>query len=176
MNAPDKWYPDKTAPRGTVVGRFEYFDLQDNAASREADELVHKQIVILRTKISGSTDDTAVKVKPGNQVEFQKRFPEAWQAFQGNMPEVEGTPLADLPEMTREKVQRLSLDGITVIEQLAGIGDNQCQAFGFGYRKLRDAAKTFLDQRTEEAVKALTKPKAKPKPKRPRAAPKKAAA
>lgn len=136
-----KWYP-ATGETG-VVGRFEYLPILDVAASREADEEKTRDIVVCRMKAAGSVDESVVKVKPDNQEQLVRRFPDAWLAFQGQEVKVEGTPIAALgfPEQVNVTLQ---LGGILSVEQLADLTDMACQNIGFGTRKRREAAQAYL--------------------------------
>lgn len=127
-----------------VVGRFEHFDKLDVKKSKEADEEVYRQIVVLRTKVAGSHDVSVVPVKPHNQGELKRRFPDAWNAFQGEEVELDGTPIHKLKGITPEKAEAYMLQGIQTIEQMAEAGDNIVEILGFGARKLRERAQEQL--------------------------------
>lgn len=140
---PEQWYPVAEPEKG-VIGRFEYFDILDVKASREADEEVYMPAIICRTKAVGSTDDTCVKVKPYNKDALIRRFPAAWKAFQGEEIKVDGTPIEKLGFSTTEN-DTLLLNSIQTVEQLAELSDMACQNIGFGTRKRRDIARDYLE-------------------------------
>lgn len=142
------WYP--AANERGVVGRFEYLDQVDVPASKAADEMKTKPIIVLRHKVAASTDDTVSKVKPETQEEMTRRFPEAWKAFQGEEVPVSGTPLTEIG-FNADKVVMYRLHGIMNVEQLAGLSDAQCQIVGFGTKKLRDQAQDLIRQKQEAA-------------------------
>ena len=142
MAQPAQWYPAAPPEKG-VVGRFEWFKQLDLKASREADEPRYREIMVIRMKASASSDESVVPVKPHNQHEFQRRFPEAWQAFQGQEVKVGGTPLSDLG-FDDTLITRLRLHAIMNVETLADLSDIGCQNVGFGTTKLRQAAKDHL--------------------------------
>lgn len=137
----DKWYP--AAGEVGVVGRFEYYDHLDVPASKAADEVVTKPIIVCRMKVAGSVDESFVKVKPHNQSELVHRFPDAWLAFQGQEVKIDGTPLSKLG-LPEQFITVLGLTAVNTVEQLAGLSDAACQNMGFGYRKHRDTAKEYL--------------------------------
>ena len=132
-----KFYPSVDSPN--VVGRFRKDKRLDVRASREADEVRYREVIILEAKITGSPDWTPVTVKPDNQTELSRRFPQAWADFQGELVQVEGTPLQELG-LDEDKIAFLQLNGVFVAEQVASLSDAQCQNFGFGFRKLREKA------------------------------------
>lgn len=130
----------RAANEKEVVGRFEHFDKVDVKRSLEEDEEVTRKIVVLRTKIAGSADVSVVPVKPHNQAALRKRFPDAWDAFQGEEIELDGTPIKELNGISAEKAEAYALNGIQTVEQMAEAGDHQVELLGFGARKLRQAA------------------------------------
>lgn len=157
-----QWFAAKDSP--TVFGYFAYYQILDIPASKAADEERFKDVLVLHTRTAGETDTPAPqKVRPDNQVEFIRRFPDAWAAFQGQTVTIGGTPLdaLNLPAM---KVMELSIYAITRMEHLANISDQQCESMGFGTKKLREEAKRLLaeagkpvtaEQRTQEVAAAV---------------------
>lgn len=147
------WYPAADGPQ--VVGRFEWYDKLLVADSIAADEKKYTKIVILRHKVIGSNDDSATPIKDHNREELKRRFPQAWQAFQGEMPVIAGTMLSDpsvkLEGMNSSRVEQFKIGGILTLEQLAGLSDAQCQAQGFGTRTLRGLALKELETRSQAA-------------------------
>ena len=166
------FYP--AAGEKNVVGRFEWFNQVQVAESREADEIVTKKIITLRSRAIGSSDDSVVPVRPHNQAQAIARFPEAWKAFNGDgAPPVAGTPLSDIG-IDENTELNMRLYGVLVIEQLATISDAACTNIGFGTRKWREKAMAFIAERKEagiqKAVEMAAAPEAKRGPGRPRKA------
>lgn len=141
MADPNKWYP--ASGENGVVGKFEYYPILDVKASREADEEITMDIIVCRMKAAGSVDESYVKVKPDNQQELVKRFPDAWLAFQGQDVKIDGSPISVLgfPEQVNVVMQ---LHGVLSVEQLAELTDIACQNIGFGTRKRRETAVEYL--------------------------------
>lgn len=166
--AETNWYPailpDGTPEQG-VVGRFEYYDQLDIAASKLADQKIFKKIIVLRTKATSSVDESVQPVRPHNQHDFTKRFPTAWAAFQGEAVPVQGTPLAELTEISEAQTNHLRLYGISVIEQIAVLSDAGVESLGFGFRTLRSQAQAFLAARekiVQDKIRALVTPSSVP--------------
>lgn len=126
-----------------VMGRFEIMQVPDNRRSREVDELVTRPITVLREKIAGNKDTSATPVKEENRAKLQKKYPEAWAAFQGEQPEIEGTPLTKIG-LNADQIEAANLAGIYVVEQVAELHDAQCNNLGFGWRKRRADAQELL--------------------------------
>lgn len=139
------WYP--AVESNQVVGRFEWYDKLRIADSIAADEKRYTKIIVLRHKVVGTHEENVTPLKPHNEQALRERFPEAWIAFQGEAPPIKGTPLAALA-LPPDRVDALKIHGILTLEQVAGLSDAQCQAVGFGTRKLRaDAAAKLAELR-----------------------------
>ncbi|MFO1183594.1 MAG: hypothetical protein U1E56_02250 [Bauldia sp.] len=153
------WYP--AVESNQVVGRFEWYDKLHIADSIAADEKRYTKIIVLRHKVVGTHEENVTPLKPHNEQALRERFPEAWTAFQGEVPPIKGTPLTKL-DLSSDRVDAFKIHGILTLEQLAGLSDAQCQAVGFGTRKLRtDAAERLAELRTV-AVQAPASPSAAP--------------
>ncbi len=137
----ENYYPAKNE-KG-VVGRFDYAEIDDIAASNAKGEIVKKLIPVLiaRTHVSADFQPTKVPSDPIARKAMIDRFPEAWLEFQGNMPEVPGTPL-DQPfhglTMNRQEQAKMALNGVMSWEQIAEFSDASCSHIGFGTVALRE--------------------------------------
>jgi hypothetical protein len=176
----EKWFPSIDSPQ--VIGRFLYMERDNIPESVEADMEITREIIALEHKVAGSTDNGFTPMKSYNEMALRKRFPEAWKAFQGEEARVEGMPLKELSFLTEEQVIFLNLNGIHVVEQLAGLDDARCQGLGFGWRTNRNKAQSVLKEAIDKVIRQgmherraeppeQTKPVAKkryvrPKPKR----------
>ncbi len=141
-SAQTQWFPAVGEP--SVLGRFGYTDIIDIPASKLADEERYKPIVVLFTKGVGEIDTPGpIKVLPSNQKEMMLRFPEAWRAFEGEDVTLGGTPL-DALKLSADKVVELRIFGVTRMEHLAAISDQQCENMGFGTKSLRNRAREIL--------------------------------
>lgn len=160
----DEWYPAKDEKN--VSGRFAMYPILDIPASKAADEERTKDILVLHTRVAADPDKPApIKVLPDNQMQLIHRFPEAWAAFQGEDVTIGGTPL-DALKLPTQKLVELRIWGITRLEHMAAITDQQCENMGFGSKKLRTDAQRLLadagkpvvqtgDQRTQEVAAAV---------------------
>lgn len=142
MAQEEKWFPAAPPEKG-VIGRFAYHDILDIPASKEKDEKVFQKVIVCWMKAAGSTDVSVVKVKEHNQRELTRRFSDAWRYFQGEIVEVDGTPVSALG-ISNTKELELQLQGITTVEQLRDLSDAGCTNVGFGTRKLRELATDYL--------------------------------
>lgn len=160
------WYPAKDEKN--VFGYFALYPILDIPASKSADEERTKEVLVLHTRTAGDPDTPApMKVHPHNQMEFVRRFPDAWAAYKGETVLIGGTPL-DALKLTDQKLMELSIYAITRLEHLAAISDQQCESMGFGTKKLRSEAQRLLaeagkpvpaptaEERTQEIAAAVT--------------------
>lgn len=150
QQASDGWYP-VAPPETGVWGRFEWVDVIDVEASKQADEYRYKKIPALRSRAAGAIDESVEPVKPFNQEKFIRRFPEAWRYFQGEMVQAYGTPLEEMEFLEQERLQ-FQMYGVHSIEQLSTLSDDACSLMGFGTRKNREKAKAFLQKKRDDAL------------------------
>lgn len=143
-----RWWPSAESG-GQVVGRFVKVKRLNIPESLEADEHRYREVIVLEHKAAASTDVSVTPMKPYNERELRARFPEAWKAFNGDEAEVEGTKLRELKFLTEEQIIFLNLNGIYVVEQLAGLSDARCQGLGFGWRSNRNRAQGFVKEQIE---------------------------
>lgn len=136
----DDWYSCAPPEKG-VVGKFSYYDQVDIKVSREADREITKQIIVLQTRIPGDIDiPPYIKVRPDNQFDLIKRFPDAWKAFEGKDVPVSGTPLTAL-NLNADRLLVLRIAAVRTMEQLASLTDQQCEQMGFGTKSQRNQAR-----------------------------------
>ncbi len=136
-----QYYPAK-GEQG-VVGRFDYAETIDIAASNDKGEMVMKMIPVLIAKTAGDSDFQPQKVPtdPIARMEMIQRFPEAWRAFQGEQVNVPGTPLT-MPfhglTMAPSEMMKYEMNGVSRWEQIPDLSDAGCERIGFGTRKKRE--------------------------------------
>lgn len=76
--------------------------------------------------------------------EYRQRFPDEYAAFKSGIKETtSGTPLEHWAAVSKSQVAQLKHVGISSVEQLANVSDDNAQKFMGGY-VLRDNARTFL--------------------------------
>ena len=126
-----------------VIGRFDYMEVLDPAASEAAGEIKNKMIPVLiaKTHLSPDYNPQKVPTDPIARKAMIDRFPEAWLEFQGQMVEVPGTPLTENFHeltMTRGEIAKYNLNSITTWEQIAELSDAGCLHVGFGTVRRRE--------------------------------------
>lgn len=169
MQLREKWFP--AHGETNVVARFEKnYDRPDIAKSLEADEFIPMELIVCRMKVVGDPDESVVPMKPHNKQHLIDRFPDAWRDFNGEAMEVSGTPLTELG-LTEAKILDFRLNGVSTVEQVAALSDANCEAIGFGTRKLRSAAQAMIAAQQQEASERVLAAAAAPVPPRKRGRP-----
>jgi hypothetical protein len=141
-DAPD--FDPNTGQRDGAHPRFYMDTIQDKAKSEAEGMPRFRNVEMVEVMIPGDRLNT-----PVFQVTdvHRKRWPQAYKAFRENQEApVEGTPLDQLPGMTKARVLELQYFHIRTIEQLAGMPDDLLmKAAAMDGRALRDKAKRWVD-------------------------------
>lgn len=95
----------------------------------------------------GSRDIMATEATP----EYQRRFKKQWENFLAReaTPET-GTPLAEVPWLSKSQVAEMNANNVRTVEQLANLPDNLSNGV-MGYHMLKDRAKRYLEAAAGEA-------------------------
>lgn len=92
------------------------------------------------------------KVQPNDLA----RFPAEWAAYKANTEvDVGGTPLTDVPGITRDLAIAYKLKAVRNAEELAALDDIATRALGMQGLAFRAAAKNMLDARELAEMKAV---------------------
>lgn len=92
-----------------------------------------------------------------------RRFAKEWDAYQAGKDElvVEGTPLTDVPGITKEISRQYVAKGVRTAEELAALNDLACQKIGHGTLSARKAAQNMLAASRVAELEELLKTKTK---------------
>lgn len=137
--------------RDTAIPRF-YIEPQRNNARSEADGVPRfDDVEFVEILIPGDRNSVAVQVV---REEHRQRWPAAYAAFKANSEApTDGTPLTELPGMTRSQAEELAFQHVRTIEVLASLSDDQAsKAVSMGGFALRDRAKRYLDSTAGDAA------------------------
>jgi len=153
MMAAGRWFPAKDSTH--VVGRFVDGEATDIKKSEERGTTVYKAVPILESKIVGSHDISAQRVKDGNRDELVARFPGAWESYleESAAPQAKpetisaiGTPISELDFIPRQNLTWLRELGFSTAEQIRDMSDTVAQGLGRGAITWRKKAKEFLER------------------------------
>lgn len=126
------------ADRG-VHAKFYLFPQQNEQKSASAGRPIFDDTEFVEIIAAGNS--TNIIKRPAREQDRQ-RFARQYASFKaGNEDEVHGTPLHEVPWVTRSQVEELSYMRIRTLEQLAGLADSTCgQTIGLYELKRRAIA------------------------------------
>jgi hypothetical protein len=125
-----------------LLVKFEYKNVQDQAASKEEGRPIFREKVYIDMKVPGSRDGI---VRPASDRDIA-RFPRHYEAFKARIElPTDGTPLSEWPQMARSLVEELSFMNIKTVEQLANLNDSVAGRL-MGGNNLKAKAKAWLDR------------------------------
>ena len=115
---------------------------QDPAESEKQGRPVFKEVEYVTIRIPGDKDNDIIRaVRPGDK----QAWPTQYAAFKAGLEQpLTGTPLAQLPFLTKAQVLEFNAVGIRTAEQLVEMSDAAAQKF-MGIQAIRKKVKDFLD-------------------------------
>jgi hypothetical protein len=122
-----------------------FMDTRQNKFRSEAEGAPRfDEVEMVEILIPGDRLSTSVQIVNDSH---RRRWPKAYAAFkEGQEAPVDGTPLDQLPGMTKARVEELRFFHVRSIEQLAGMPDDLLmKAAPMDGRALRDKAKRWVE-------------------------------
>tara|TARA_R100001198_G_scaffold15463_1_gene7419 strand:+ start:77 stop:484 length:408 start_codon:yes stop_codon:yes gene_type:complete len=102
---------------------------------------------LVEIKLIGDPNTVIYKMKDKEE-QIKQEFPDDYYAYYKNkkpvVKEKKETPLTKLKSLNRNKKKFFEMEGITSIEQLAGLSDGACHGLGKDVLDHRKEAKQFL--------------------------------
>lgn len=139
-------FETRTAGDKSVYVKFYIRPVQDEDASNEAGRPIYKDREYVEIRSPGN--QTNIIQRPVSAMDRQ-RFKAAYNLFKaGEEDQVIGTPLVEVPWITRSQVEELVHIRVRTLEHLAEVGDDVCT---------RMPGLTTLKQRAKLAVEASEK-------------------
>lgn len=122
----------------SVYARFYTQPVQDDAASAEAGRPIFRDVVFIEIRAAGNQNNI---IKRKATREDMGRFARQYELFkQGDGEQVVGTPLTEVPWLTRSQVEELAYLRIRSLEALASLSDETCSKYAGMYDLKRKAA------------------------------------
>lgn len=141
-----KDFDDPNDTKG-VYARFYYVPKQDEAESAKEGRPIFKDVEYVEIIAAGNANN--IVRKPVRDMDRQ-RFHVQYEKFKaGDMEQLTGTPLTEIPWLTRSQVEELMYRKIRSLEQLAEISDAACNAPGM--YELKRKARAWVDKAAEAA-------------------------
>lgn len=130
-----------------VYARFYYVPKQDDAKSAEEGRPVFKDVEYIEIIAVGNANN--IIRKPARD-EDRRRFYQEYDKFKaGDQEQLIGTPLTEVPWLTRGQVEELMYRKIRTLENLAELSDAACNVPGM--YDLRRKAKAWIEKAAEAA-------------------------
>jgi acyl-CoA-binding protein len=130
-----------------IYAKFYFFPVEDTRQSAEAGRpvFVDKEFVEI---IAAGNQNNIVR-RPVGRMDID-RFPRQYALFkQGDAEQMIGTPLTEVPWVTRAQVEEFAYRKIRTLENLAEMSDAQCNAPGM--YDMKNKAKSWLQKANEAA-------------------------
>ena len=156
---------------GQALGQGSYTRTQGAQASREWPEFfidsVQDYVATEREGRPIFKDEERVRIYfPGDQTkrpvfkvtrEYTDKWPQEYAAFKaGHEVSLNGTPIEQWPILKRAQVLEMKALGFRTVEDIAGMTDHAMQRIGMGGSRLRELAKSYLDDAMAGALLSQT--------------------
>lgn len=117
-------FENRNAGDKGVHARFYMFPQQNDAKSASAGRPIFEDTEFVEIIAAGN--QTNIIRRPARHMDRQ-RFQRQYEAFKaGNEDQMQGTPLSQVPWITRSQVEELAYLRIRTLEQLAHVSDSAC--------------------------------------------------
>lgn len=117
-------FESREAGDKSVYVKFYIRPLRDEEASIEQGRPIYHDREYVEIRAPGNQNN--VVMRPVTQMDKQ-RFRQAYQAFKaGDLEQDFGTPLTEVPWVTRSQVEELAYLKVRTLEQLVNVGDDVC--------------------------------------------------
>lgn len=137
----------KNDAKGVYVRFFMHAVLDKKASDAEGRPIYADQEWIEILAPGNSTNIVRRGVRPTDR----QRFPQEYRRFkEGEQEQLSGTPLTEVPWITRSQVEELHYKKVRTLEQLADLNDSACAASA-GLYSLKQKATAWLKKSTEAA-------------------------
>lgn len=131
-----------------VYVKFYIRPVPDEAESTKQGRPIYKDKEYVEIRTPGN--QTNIVQRPVSDMDRQ-RFRKAYAAFKaGEEEQIIGTPLTEVPWITRSQVEELVHVRIRTLEHLAAVGDDVCNRMS-GLYKLKQRAKLAVEQSEKSA-------------------------
>jgi len=134
----------------TLLVKFYKHPHQNAAKSKEAGRPIFDEVDFIQIMQPGNKD--SIIRRPATPMD-KNRFVEHFRRYEARQDEdyVDGTPLSEVPFLTRAQAEELSYLNIKTVEQLAGTSDSNAQNI-MGIQALKTKAKAYLERSSENAA------------------------
>lgn len=136
-------FESREAADNSVYVKFYTKPVQDQAESDKAGRPIYKEKEYVEIRTPGQQNN--VIQRPVTDMDRQ-RFRRAYNLFKEGMEEqLVGTPLSEVPWMTRSQVEELHHLRVRTVEHLATLGDDVCGRYAGLYKLKQKAQQVIAD-------------------------------
>ena len=135
-------FNERYAGDRSVYARFYTHPVKDEKASAEAGRSIFNDVEYVEIRAAGNANN--IVQRPATRMD-KERFQRQYAMFREGMSEQTiGTPLTEVPWLTKSQVEELAYVRVRTLEQLATINDDVCQKMA-GLRDLKNRATTMME-------------------------------
>jgi hypothetical protein len=132
----------------SVYCKFYLRPVQDEAASAEAGRPIYNEQEFVEIRAAGNSTNV---VDRKATTQDKQRFRGAYKLFkEGNEEQMTGTPLTEIPWITKSQIEEISYFRIRTLEALATVGDDVCTRIPGLYELKRKAV--IVMERADKAA------------------------
>lgn len=143
-----KVFERREADDKNVFVHFYLHPVKDEEKSNEEGRPIFREVEFIEIRTPGS--QTNIIRRPVRREE-RERFPQQYRRFKEGMEDQQiGTPLTEVPWITKSQVEELSFFRLRTVEHLATATDEVCSRFA-GLYQLKQKAQAYLARAKEEA-------------------------
>lgn len=141
-------FESRTAGDKSVYAKFFIRPFRDEEASAEQGRPIYRDREYIEIRAPGNQNN--VVIRPVTEMDKQ-RFRPSYQAFKaGDLEQDFGTPLTEVPWITRSQVEELAYIKVRTLEHLANLGDDVCLRIP-GTTGLKNKAKIAMERAERNA-------------------------
>lgn len=135
-------FDDRFAADKSVYAKFYTMPLKDEKASNDAGRAIFKDIEYVEIRAAGNANNI-IQRKATDQ--DRQRFARQYNLFRaGQEEQLIGTPLVEVPWLTKSQVEELAYIRVRTLEALATVGEEVCQRMA-GLRDLKNKATAIME-------------------------------
>lgn len=136
-------FEHRNAGDKSVYVKFYVRPVADEAASTEAGRPIYKDREYIEIRTPGNQNN--IVQRPVSEMDRQ-RFQGAYRAFKaGDTEQMVGTPLSEVPWVTRSQVEELAHMRIRTLEHLSTVSDEVCGRYAGMYKMKQRAAAAIVE-------------------------------
>jgi len=127
--------------KDTAIARFHIHPVQNDAKSATEGRPVFDDVEYVEIRNPGDKTNIIDRpLRPEDKMRFRRQYAH-WAETKANI--TSGTPLSQWPQVTRGQVEELNYFGVSTVEQLANLSDDQTRNIG-PIMALRTKAQDFI--------------------------------